>query len=304
VGLGLSDTYLGEFAPAEQLMQAAVRIDRRRGTPAGSDLARDLEGLGQAHFYAGDLDGAKPYIERATVLRRRFEGRDSPSLADNLNTLGSIAYTKHDLPAAERYFSEVVAAYPRLLGPDHPDVATAMNNLARVFIEERRFNAAVPLLERAREIDERERSTIDPQMAFVYSNLAIARRYTGSLQKAEQLFEAAINAARASKHRTLGPSLADLAELRCATGRYDEGLTALDEAARATRAAYPDTPWRSAWVQNIKGECLIRAGKAAEGRQAISESSPVIIKSWPAGTLFAVEAKRRLDTVNKALRPI
>jgi tetratricopeptide (TPR) repeat protein len=294
LGLGLSETDLGQAASGRKFLSEALQIDRGRGESAGSDLARDLEALGLNRFTAGDLDGAKPYIQQAIALRRRFEGPDSPSIADNLNTLGSIAYTQQDLPAAQRYFSGNVAVYRKLLGPDHPDLATAMNNLARVLIEERRFAEAAPLLEHARRIDEPQRGAADPQMAFVYSNLAIVRRHTGNLQEAEELFKKAIAAARASKHRTLGPSLADLAEVRCANGRAVEGLAMLDEAARVTRGDYPDKPWRSAWVENVRGECLLRAGKTAEGRKAITASSPVIIKSLPAGTLFPTEAQERL----------
>ena len=130
-------------------------------------------------------------------------------------------------------------------------------------------------------------------MTFFFSNLAIARRHMGRTKEAETLFEQAIAAARKNQHRILGPSLADLAEVRCATGRPREGLALLDEAARVTRADYPDKPWRSAWVENVKGECLVRVGRKQEGRKEILASSPVIIKNWPAGTLFAVEARRR-----------
>jgi hypothetical protein len=61
-----------------------------------------------------------------------------------------------------------------------------------------------------------------------------------------------------------------------------------------TAADYPDSPWRSAWVENVKGECLLRAGRLEAGKAAIAKSSPVIIASWPARTLFAVEAQRRM----------
>ncbi len=130
-------------------------------------------------------------------------------------------------------------------------------------------------------------------MAFVYSNLAIALRHTGRMSEAGALFEKAIAAARKNKHRTLGPSLADLAEIRCKTGHPSEAAQLLGEAAKVTRADYPDTPWRSAWVENIRGECLLVAGHAREGRRAIAVSSPVILKTWPDGTLFSTEARRR-----------
>jgi tetratricopeptide (TPR) repeat protein len=211
--------------------------------------------------------------------------------------LGEIAYMRQDLPAAERYFRGNVAVDEKVLGPGHPDFATTLNNLARVLIERRRFAEAAPLLERATAIGLRERGEEHSYMTFVFSNLAIARRHMGRNREAEALFEQAIAAARQNQHRILGPSLADLAEVRCATGRPREGLALLDEAARVTRADYPDKPWRSAWVENVRGECLLRSGQRHEGRRAIAKSSPVIIQSWPAGTLFAVEAKRRANLV-------
>jgi len=129
-------------------------------------------------------------------------------------------------------------------------------------------------------------------MAFAYSNLAIVRSHTGRLREAETLFDKAITIARKNKHPSLGPTLADFAQLKCSTGRTAEGLKLLDEAAPVTRADYPDRSW-SAWVENVRGECLVRAGRREEGRKAIAVSSPVILRTWPAGTLFAVEAQRR-----------
>lgn len=291
VGLGQSLSALEKYDQADRVLRQALKIDRARGDPVY--VAFDLEALGQNLFDQGKLKQAEPIIVEALGLRRRFQGPLSPGVSDNLNTLGEIAYTRHDLPAAERYFGGNVAVDLKVLGPDHPDYGTTLNNLARVLIEERKFAAATPLLERAMTIGRRERGDSHAYMTFVFSNLAIARRHLGRYREAEGLFEQAIAAARKNHHRTLGPSLADLAELRCVTGRSSDGLALLDEAARVTKTDYPDTPWRAAWVENIKGECLLRAGRAADGKKAIAASSPVIGRSWPAGTLFAAEAQRR-----------
>jgi tetratricopeptide (TPR) repeat protein len=293
VGLGLSLSSLEKYGEADHVFREALSFDRARGDPVY--IAFDLEALGQNQFYQGNLERAQPFILEALALRRRFQGPLSPGVGDNLNTLGEIAYTRHDLAAAEGYFRGNVAVDLKVLGPDHPDFGTTLNNLARVLIEERRFAEATPLLERAMAIDLRERGESHADVTFVFSNLAIARRQMGRNREAETLFEQAIAAARKNQHRTLGPSLADLAEVRCATGRSRDGLALLDEAARVTRSDYPDNPWRSAWVENIRGECLLRSGRALEGKRAISASSPVIIRSWPAGTLFAVEAQRRAN---------
>ena len=213
------------------------------------------------------------------------------------NPLGQIAYMRHDLPAAEQDFRGTLAVDLKVLGADHPDTATAMNNLARVLLEQRHYERAAPLLSRAITVGERERGEANANMAFAYSNLAIARFHTGRLREAEALFGKAIAIARQIKHRSLGPSLTDLAQLKCSTGRPSDGLKLLDEAGPLTDADYPDNPWRSAWVQNIKGECLLRHGQRQAGVALIKGSSPVIAKAWPKGSLFAFEAQRRSDLV-------
>jgi len=291
VGLGTSLSNLEKYGDADRILRQALRMDRSRADPVY--VAYDLEALGQNLFYEGKLEQAQPVIMEALGLRRLAEGPLSPGVGDNYNLLGQIAYMRHDLPAAERYFGGNLAVDRKVLGPDHPDTGTTMNNLARVLLEERRYAEAAPLLEHAIAIGERERGESNALMAFAYSNLAIVRSHTGKPSDAEMLFEKAIGIARQIKHRSLGPSLADLAQVKCSTGRSAEALKLLDEATQATRADYPDDPWRSAWVENVRGECLVRAGQKDAGRKAIAESSAVILKTWPAGTLFAAEAERR-----------
>jgi len=291
VGLGVSLSNLERYAQADRVLRQALGSARARGDPVY--VAYNLEALGQNQYFQGNFDQAQPFITEALALRRSSEGPLSPGVGDNYNLLGQIAYMRHDLPKAETDFRGTLAVDMKVLGPSHPDTATAMNNLGRTLLEQRRYAEAAPLLERAIAVGERERGEDNANMAFAYSNLAIVRSHTGQAKDAEALFDKAIAIARKIKHRTLGPSLADLAQLKCSTGRAAEGLELLDEAAKVTRADYPDTQWRSAWVENVKGECLVRDGRAAEGRKAIAESSPVIIQSWPAGSLFPVEAQRR-----------
>ncbi len=297
VGLGQSLSAVDRFDAADRILREALQIDRARGADASSDVARDLATIGLNHFYAGDLVAAEPLIREALSMRRRLEGPASPSVSDNLNALGQIAYMRGDLERAERYFRSNVAVDDKVLGPNHPDTATTLNNLARVLLERRQLREAEPLLERAVAIGERERGATHDDMAFFYSNLATTRRHSGKLPEAGILFEQAIAAARKNDHRTLGPSLADLAEVRCAQGRAADGLALLNEAEKISAADYPDKPWRAAWVENIRGECLLRAGRLDEGRKKIAKSSPIIIAAWPSGTLFGDEATRRLRLI-------
>ena len=296
-GLGQTWSALDKPDRAERAIAQALAIDRGLGQSGLSYVARDLEARGLNYYYAGELEKAQPVIEQALALRLKVEGINSPSVGDNLNTLASIAYMRGDLPQAERRFRSNLAVQQRILGPEHPDVAGLMNNLARVLLEERRFNEAAPLLQRAVAIGQRERGAEHDDMAFFFANLGIARRHLGRTAEAEELFKRAIAAARLHKHRSLGPTLADLAEVQCATGRAEAGLKLLNEAATVVKRDYPDDPWRVAWVENVRGECLLRARKPAEAKRAIDASAPELFKRWPAGTLFAVETRRRLQLV-------
>jgi tetratricopeptide (TPR) repeat protein len=291
VGLGTSLSNLERYSEADRVLQQALRADRARGDAVY--VAYDLEALGQNRFYQGNPEQAQPFILQALSLRSQSQGPLSPGVGDDYNLLGQIAYMRHDLPTAERYFSGNLAVERKVLGPDHPDSGAAMNNLARVLLEQRRYKDAAPLLEHAIAIGERERGESSSNMVFPYSNLAIVRAHTGRVREAETLFGKAIAIARANKHPGLGPTLADFAQLRCSTGHTADGLKLLDEAAPVTRADYPDKSW-SAWVENVRGECLLRAGRKQEGRKAIAASSPMVLKTWPANTLYGAEAQRRM----------
>ncbi len=293
--VGLVETWsaLGKTEEAERLSDRAFRTRRALREAGPTYMALGLEARGLNQFYAGDVGKAEPLIEQALALRTRLEGPNGPSVADNLNTLGSIAYLSGDLNGAERLFRRTLAIQQKNLGPDHPDVAGLMNNLGRLLLEQRKFRDAQPLLERAVAIGVRERGAEHDDMAFMFDNLGIVRRHSGDRKEAEQLFTRAIAAARRHHHRALGPALADLAEVQCADGRAADGLRSLDEASGAVARDYPDDPWRSAWVQNVRGECLVRAGRSAEGRRLITASTPAILERWPASTLFAAEARRR-----------
>jgi tetratricopeptide (TPR) repeat protein len=292
-GLAQAHSALGDRRSADEAARKALQLDRERLGPRHQDVARDLEILGLNAFYDDDLEGAQPHIEQALAMRLALEGPNSPSVNDNRNTLASMAFMRGDLRAAERYFRANLVSDERVLGPNHPDLAATLNNLGRVILDQRRFAAAARLIERAIAINLAHGRGDHDDMAFLYSNLGIAHRHLGRDRAAEAMLERGLAVARAHEHRTLGPILADLAELRCRTGRIKEGLTFLAEAEDASRRDYPDDPWRSAWVENIRGECLIRLGRTREGKAALARSTPLIRARWPESTLYGGDAALR-----------
>ncbi len=300
VGRGEALTALDRFVPAEAAIREALALDGARLGAGHPDVARELEALGLNALYAGQYAEARPLFERALGIRRQTEGELSPSVADNLNNLASVAYMQRDVTAAERFYRANLVVDEKVLGPEHPDLATTLNNLARMLLERRAFVEADALLQRAVRISLRERGAGHDDMAFQFANLALAEQGVGRHAEAEAYFEKALVAARAHQHRNLGPILVDLGNLRCQMGREAGGMRLIDAAMPVLAKDYPDDPWRTAWARNVRGECLWRGGRPAEGAQLVRDSGAVLAQRWSAQSYYGAEAARRLVLVQPA----
>lgn len=293
VGLGEAYGAVEKTDAAMVVIRQALALDLRKFGPLHSDVARDYEALGLNHFYSGDDAAARPLIQRALAIRLRTEGKWSPSVADNQNTLGSIAYKEGDLALAERYFQLSFQTNEKVLGPDHPDIASLLNNIGRVMIERRNFAGARPVMYRAVAVSLKHRSAEHDDMAFLFANLALAEAGMGRLDEGESNFRRALIAARANKHRNTAPIMVDLASILCRTHRVSEGLTLLDTGRPIMAKTYPDQPWRSAWLDNVRGECTLATDPQAAATR-IRSSSRILLKRWKPDTYFGFEARRRL----------
>jgi tetratricopeptide (TPR) repeat protein len=242
---------------------------------------------------AGDLAASRKNYNAALKIRLAAQGRLHPKVSEDLNQLGTTAYLQGDAKSAEGFWRRSLHLDETVLGPNHPDVAATMNNLARVLIEQRKFREALPLLGRSADIYLAERDETHDDMSFIFANLAIARRGIGEEASAEALFRRALASAEIHDNRLIAPILVDLADLLCVRGQHNEAMRLLDRATPIMRDRYPDDPWRSAWVQNTRGACLIRQ-RDKTGKAAVAASAPVILEKWPKDSLFGVEVQRRL----------
>ena len=294
VGRADSLTQLDRYDEARALTHKALTWDQSQAGRRSASVARDLEALALIDQMDGKLAESTREYQTALQMRVAAQGQLHPKVSEDLNQLGANAYFQSDADTAARYWHQNLALDERVLGPNHPDLALTLNNLARVLIEQRKFREAIPLLARSEKIFLAQRGDTHDDFAFIFSNLALARRGVGDDAGAETLFRRALVAAQVHDHRLIAPIQTDLADLLCSKGRFEEAMALLNKAAPLMRKRYPDQAWRSAWVVNTRGACLVRQGDKS-GRELVKNSAPMILERWKPGTLYGFEVKRRLS---------
>jgi tetratricopeptide (TPR) repeat protein len=298
IGLGESLASLEKYPEAEAAITRALASDRQRLGNDAPEIARDLEALGLSRSLAGQFGLARSLYERALAIRLRSQGVDHPRISEDLNELGNLAYLQRDTAAAESYWQRALKLDQTVLGPEHPDIAATLNSIARVMIERRGFAEARPLLERAVAINLAQRDDTHDDLAFTFANLGLALRGLNRTADAVVAFQRALRAAERHGHRNLAPVLTDLAESFCASRRFVEAEVLLNRAEPIMRADYPDDPWRSAWVESTRGECLIRAGETGRAAPLIRRSSATLLARWPKSSFHGSAAARRLRALS------
>ena len=293
-GLAQAQDRLGDYAGALRSASAALALDRRAHGAASAEAANDYKLIGETQFYAGDLTGARANVERSLAIYLKTRGASHPEVADELNTLGNIAHMARDAAGAEAYFRRALAGYEAILGPDHPLVAGALNNLARMLLERGAFAQAHPLLRRAVAIDLAQKDDMADDLVFEYANLGIAERGLGRAPDADALFAKAEAAARRNHHRNLAPVLLERAEIACAANDPARGQRLVAEARPIMAAAYPKDPWRTAWVEAVGGDCLVRDGQAQAGAALLRAQTPVIHARWNPASLYGARLQAML----------
>ncbi len=289
--LGQVQSGQGDTKGAEGLLREALTLFRSLGDESRADVAMSLEALGNNAFYNRDLEAARKQVMEALAIRLAVEGANSPSVTDNRNTLAVIAYTQGDLKGAEALYRGNLARDERVLGPKHPDLGITLNNLARMLIDQRRFAEAEPMLARAIAVVEGQRGKKVDDLVFFYGNLAIVRSNSGRDGEAATLFARAAQLGRETEHPMLGPVLTDAAQSACAAGNSTRGLTLLGEAAPLITQDHAQSPWRGAWMQSVRGACLVRGGRKAAGAGLITQSQAAIAKRWVPDTFIGAAAR-------------
>ncbi len=291
IGRGEVAGYQERPAQAADYFNRALALQKDQ--PLNELKVRVLEQLATARLETNDLAASESLYEETLQARIRLSGEIHPMISETLNNLGAVAYLRGESLRAEEFYRHALAVDQRLLGKEHPDVAVDMNNLALLYVERRDFARALPMLEEAVRIQLTQQDETQRDLIFAFTNLGLARMGMRDFAAAEAAFGKGLQAAIANKNRMHAPILVDLADLECRTSRFEDGLARVEMARPIMAERYPDDPWRSALLDNVKAECLTGLRRLAEADALIAQSMPVLMKKWSPGSLYGADALGR-----------
>ena len=296
------DVYMGknDLGRARINFESAFRLATGRSNIERAIRVRALEGVAQVDVIENRFEAAENGYRRALDEQIAATGEVHPRVSEIVNQQGVLEYMRGRPAAALPYFRRSHAIKLKVYGARHPLVAVSLNNLGRILLEEREFTESSRLLLESIDIRKGQVLETGDEMAFSFSNLALARMGLGDLTNAEDDFRKALTAAIANKHRLHGPILTDLADLECRSKRFEQGLKRLDEARPIVAARYPNDPWRVAHVDNVRAGCLTGLKRYAEAESLLESSLPIVLKKWPPDSLFGHDALERTMRLYRA----
>ena len=126
--LGQVHTRLSLYAEAQRLLERALDLRRRHGTPL--ERTDVLAGLGILHRYAGEYDAAEAALREALAIREPRLPPDHPDIATNLDELGVVLTNKGEYEEAEALYRRALAIRREIYEAPHVLLAASLNNLA------------------------------------------------------------------------------------------------------------------------------------------------------------------------------
>ncbi len=154
---------------AEPLFRRALEIQLVSPGPESLDVAWTRQGLAESLAATARVAEAEPLFGQALVQFQKAWGDDHTSIADCISSIAEMRASQDRLPEAETLYRQVLAMSEKLLGPEHPEVALALFDLADVLNRTQRQAEAMPLLDRA--VDIQSKAGISLHDRFLTYNL-------------------------------------------------------------------------------------------------------------------------------------
>jgi tetratricopeptide (TPR) repeat protein len=285
LGLNLFDQ--GRHSEAESVLRRAVAMQRKLVDEGPHpQLADGISNLGYLLWMTGQYEEAERLWTESLEMNRVLLGDVHPTIAAGLNNLALLLSDRREYRRAEQMFVEVIAMRRQVLGNEHPDVAGDLGNLARLYFDMGRREEAFQLAYEALEVYRAAYTETDhPDIALMLTNLGGWSSDVRDLDAAVPLLEEGL----AMQARLLGAghpdnaySMAPLAQVYVAVGRYEKARELAAEAQRLFAEALPQDHWRTAWATGVYAASLAGTDDWQDAEALLLESYRVLRSSTEA----------------------
>jgi tetratricopeptide (TPR) repeat protein len=182
--------------------------------------------------------------ENSQIAARSITRPDSDAaLAPAFKIVNDTIFNQGHYEKSESYNERMIAADIDALGPNHPSVANDLAGLAQIYLAQRRYSDAEPLLKRALSIYRQVYGSNNLLTVNTMASLASAQFQLGYYEQSAQLYKEALNAAQ----QVTGPNsletariLNGLANLYFHQGKLSESCTLYQWAVASTQSALGD----------------------------------------------------------------
>jgi tetratricopeptide (TPR) repeat protein/predicted Ser/Thr protein kinase len=158
LGLCLSD--LGRFEEAGGLLERALAIRERLLGPDHPDVASALMALGGNWIYRGKPATARPLLERALAIYEAREPRTPEGWAMAHHKLGEADRALRRYGEALEHERQAIRMMEEALGPESDYLLEPLETVGGVYLDQGRPALAIPPLERALKIYDRQPPTL------------------------------------------------------------------------------------------------------------------------------------------------
>jgi tetratricopeptide (TPR) repeat protein len=289
------------------MRQAATMQRELRGDEPHPDLAETLTDLGTLLQRQGDLAGTERLFREALAMNQRLLGERHPEIASSRENLASVLQDRHEFAEAEQYYRQALDMRRQLQGADHPDAARTLFNIASLQFD---LGESALALANAQAVLHAFRKSLPadhPLTAFALNVIGFWQTLAGDLTEANRSLDAAL----AMRRRLFGDgtpdvasSLAALAVLRDAEGRYPEAL----DLARQSKAIYTQAlsadHWRTAFAESAEGAALTGLHRYAEADTVLVHSFGILKEDSGAPFAYRRLAQRYLDDLHSRERKL
>ena len=268
-----------------ELTRAVYGPNHHLMAEALNDLAN---GIGESKS-VNELGSILAESERILDYNRDFTSIDR----QYLHLAKARLYRDSDLAKSEEESRRAIRL-ARNLGRDG-ELAPGLLILSWALTGQRKYREAIPVLQEAVAIIEREQGDVRSKLPSIYTQLGVS--YLGILdpQVAEQAFRKAVASALAlfdAEHESVLQTRMRLGRFLCETDRPDEGFRLIREALdQAVRTKGADDSFHTAGVMLTYGRWLVTYGRVEDGLKLLERSNDIRIRGKRTATDAYREAR-------------